>query len=178
MHLMEKTQNTEIDLSGRQVQTLEQECVDLLKEKGLTVSTMESCTGGMLAARFINVAGASDVFKAGYTTYSDEAKHKILGVKKTTLEQYTAVSAEAAMEMVLGSALQIVPDVAISITGIAGPDGGTAEKPVGLVYIGCRVKEKTKTAEYHFTGNRMEVREAAVEAAMVFMKQCVSDYFN
>lgn len=175
---MKENKNTEPHFNERQVQTSEQECVALLKEKKLTVSTMESCTGGMVAARFINVAGVSDVFKAGYTTYSDEAKNKILGVKETTLEKYTAVSAEVAEEMVLGPALQIKPDVAISVTGIAGPDGGTDEKPVGLVYIGCRVKERVKTLECRFDGDRMQIREAATETALNLMKQCVVEYFK
>ncbi len=158
--------------------TLEQECVELLRRYGLTVSTMESCTGGMLSARLVNVAGASDVLHASYITYSDEAKHINLGVKTETLEKYTAVSAEVAEEMVEGKALQIKPDVAVSITGIAGPGGGSADKPVGLVYIGCRVKEKVQVAKYCFAGERSEVRKQATEKALSFMKQCVTDYFS
>lgn len=158
--------------------TLEQECVELLHKYGLTVSTMESCTGGMVSARLINVAGASDVLHAGYVTYSDEAKHINLGVKKETLERYTAVSAEVAEEMAEAKALQIKPDVAVSITGIAGPGGGSADKPVGLVYIGCRVKEKVQVIKYCFAGDRTGVREQAAEKALSFMKQCITDYFH
>lgn len=154
---------------------LEEICVALLKEKGYTVSTMESCTGGMVAAALVNVSGASEVFAAGYTTYSDEAKHKILGVKKETLETYTAVSPQVAEEMVLGKALLLQPDVAVSVTGIAGPEGGTDEKPVGLVYIGCRVKTRVKVMACHFTGNRMDVRNAAAKEALKLMIHCINE---
>ena len=157
---------------------LAKECVELLLRYGLTVSTMESCTGGMVASGLVDVAGASAVFKAGYVTYSDEAKHINLGVNKETLEHYSAVSAEVAKEMVEAKALQLKPDVAISVTGIAGPDDGTQEKPVGLVYIGCRVKEQVKVQKCCFDGNRTEVRQQAAEEAMIFMKQCITEYFS
>lgn len=158
--------------------SIEQECVELLQQHKWTVSTMESCTGGMLAARLVNVPGASDVFEAGYVTYSDKAKQINLGVDGKTLEQHTAVSAEVAKEMVEGRALQIKPDVALSTTGIAGPGGGTKEKPVGLVYIGCRVKEIICVEQFCFSGNRTEVRQQATEKALHFMKQCVNEYFS
>ena len=105
----------------------------------LTVSTAESCTGGMLAARLINVPGVSDSFKSGYITYANKAKRKILGVKKTTLAKYGAVSEETVREMVEGVVRVAKTDVGVAVTGIAGPDGGTKEKPVGLVYIACHV---------------------------------------
>jgi nicotinamide-nucleotide amidase len=158
--------------------TLEQACVDLLLANDLTISTMESCTGGMIAARLINVPGVSEVFKAGYVTYSNKAKRKVLGVKQSTLKKYTAVSAKVAEEMAQGVSLLTKADVTLSVTGIAGPDGGTEEKPVGLVYIGCSVKGKTKVAEYHFSGNRMKIRESAVVAALTLLRQCVLEYFS
>lgn len=158
--------------------TLEQACVDLLLANGLTISTMESCTGGMIAARLINVPGVSEVFKAGYVTYSNKAKRKVLGVKQSTLKKHTAVSAKVAEEMAQGVSLLTKADVTLSVTGLAGPDGGTEEKPVGLVYIGCSVKGKTKVAEYHFSGNRMKIRESAVVAALTLLRQCVLEYFS
>lgn len=158
--------------------TLEQACVDLLLANDLTISTMESCTGGMVAARLINVPGVSEVFKAGYVTYSNKAKRKVLGVKQTTLKKHTAVSAKVAEEMAQGVSLLTKADVTLSVTGLAGPDGGTEEKPVGLVYIGCSVKGKTKVAEYHFSGSRMKIRESAVVAALTLLRQCVLEYFS
>lgn len=158
--------------------TLEQACVDLLLANDLTISTMESCTGGMIAARLINVPGVSEVFKAGYVTYSNKAKRKVLGVKQSTLKKYTAVSPKVAEEMAQGVSLLTKADVTLSVTGIAGPDGGTEEKPVGLIYIGCSVKGRTKVAEYRFTGSRMKIRESAVVAALTLLRQCVLEYFS
>lgn len=158
--------------------TLEKVVVDLLKANKLTVSCAESCTGGMLSARLINVAGVSEVYKSGYITYSNKAKHKILGVKKTLLDKYGAVSKEVAKAMAEGAAEAAKADVAVSITGIAGPDGGTKDKPVGLVYIACHVKGKTVAEEYHFTGNRSKVRESSVAAALCLMRKCILEYYN
>lgn len=158
--------------------TLEQSCVDLLLANELTISTMESCTGGMVAARLINVPGVSEVFKAVYVTYSNKAKRKVLGVKQSTLKKYTAVSAKVAEEMAQGVSLLTKADVTLSVTGIAGPDGGTEEKPVGLVYIGCSVKGRTKVMEYHFDGSRMKIRESTVVAALTLLRQCVLEYFS
>lgn len=158
--------------------SLEQACVDLLLANDLRISTMESCTGGMIAARLINVPGVSEVFKAGYVTYSNKAKRKVLGVKRSTLRKYTAVSKEVAKEMAEGVSLLTKADVTISVTGLAGPDGGTAEKPVGLVYIGCSVKGKTVVEEYHFSGDRSNIRESAVVAALTLLRKCVLEYFS
>lgn len=158
--------------------SLECICVELLAKNKLHISTMESCTGGMIASKLVNVSGASEVFEAGYVTYSNQAKHEILGVKLSTLEKYTAVSKEVAKEMVEGIGLKIRPDVAVSVTGLAGPLGGSAEKPVGLVYIGCRVKEKTLVKEYHFSGDRLQIRQAATEAALLLLRDCILAYFN
>lgn len=158
--------------------SLEQSCVDLLLANELRISTMESCTGGMLAARLINVPGVSEVFKAGYVTYSNKAKRKVLGVKQSTLKKYSAVSEEVAREMAQGISLLTKADVTVSVTGLAGPDGGTREKPVGLVYIGCNVKGKTVVEEYHFSGDRAHVREEAVVAALTLLRKCVLEYFS
>lgn len=158
--------------------SLEQAVVDLLLANDLTVSTVESCTGGLLAARLINVAGVSEVFKLGHITYSNKAKRKILGVKRSDLEKYGAVSEKVANDMAKGAATFTKADVVVSVTGIAGPDGGTTQKPVGLVYIGCYVKGKITVKEYHFSGNRSKIRESAVSAALTLMRKCVLEYYS
>ena len=158
--------------------TLEKAVVDLLIANELTVTCAESCTGGMLSARLINVPGVSDVYKFGLVTYSNKAKRKLLDVKKTTLEKHGAVSEQIAREMAKGAALETKADVAVAITGIAGPDGGTEEKPVGLVYIACCVKGKVTVQEYHFSGNRQKIRESSVSAALVLMRSCILEYFS
>ncbi len=158
--------------------TLEQAVVDLLMANELTVTCAESCTGGMLSARLINVPGVSDVYKSGYVTYSNKAKKRLLGVKKATLQKYGAVSAQTAKEMAKGVALISQADVSVAITGIAGPDGGTKEKPVGLVYIACNVKGKVEVKECYFRGDRTKNREAAVTAALGLMRSCVLEYYS
>ena len=158
--------------------TLEKAVVDLLIANKLTVSTVESCTGGMLAARLINVSGVSDVYKSGYITYSNKAKRRILGIKKGLLEKKGAVSEEVAKEMAKGAAAISRAEVAVSITGIAGPGGGTEEKPVGLVYIACSVCGKIKVRKYNFRGNRAKIRETAVSSALILMRQCVPEYYS
>lgn len=151
--------------------TLEETVVELLKEKGKTVTTAESCTGGLVAGRLLNVPGASSVYMEGYITYSNEAKEKLLGVSHSTLEQYGAVSKETACEMAEGAAKAAGADLAISVTGIAGPDGGTKEKPVGLVYVGCYADGEARAYEFHFTGNRAKNRESTVAKALTILRE-------
>lgn len=158
--------------------TLERAVVELLLANKLTVTCAESCTGGLLSARLINVPGVSEVYKSGYVTYSNKAKRKLLGVKKSTLGKYGAVSAQTAEEMARGLAFVSKGDVAVSVTGLAGPDGGTEEKPVGLVYIACSVKGDVTVIEYHFSGNRQTIREAAVSAALTLMRGCILEYYS
>lgn len=146
--------------------TLAAALIDLLKEKRLTVTTAESCTGGLLSGELVSVSGASEVFKEGFVTYANEAKEKYLGVQSETLQKFGAVSEETAKEMAEGAALRTGADTAIAVTGIAGPGGGTDEKPVGLVYIGVYVKGKTKVIRYHLKGNRQKVRDYAVVNGM------------
>ena len=121
----------------------------LLIEKKLTISTAESCTGGMIASTLINYPGISEVLLEGAVTYSNEAKHNRLGVKNETLDKYGAVSEETAREMAIGIAKTAGTDVSIVTTGIAGPDGGTEEKPVGLVYVGVYVQGEVTVQEMH-----------------------------
>ena len=145
---------------------LEEKIIQKLQEKGYTLTTAESCTGGLLAGKILNVSGASAVYNEGHITYSNEAKERLLGVKQDTLQQYGAVSRETAAEMAKGAALSAKADVGLSTTGIAGPTGGTPEKPVGLVYVGCYYNGEVTVEECRFTGNREQNRNAAVEAAL------------
>ncbi len=158
--------------------TLEKAVVDLLVANHLTVTCAESCTGGMLSSRLINIPGISEVYKSGFVTYSNKAKRTLLGVKKSTLQKHGAVSAQTAKEMAKGAALASKADVAVAVTGIAGPDGGTKDKPVGLVYIACSVKGNVTVKEYCFKGNRTKVREAAVSAALNLMRGCILEDFS
>ena len=157
---------------------IEDTVFELLKNHDLTVSTAESCTGGLLAGRLINVAGASDIMKVGFVTYSNKAKRKYLGVKKSTLEKHGAVSKECAAEMVKGLVKETGADVGLSTTGIAGPGGGTDKKPVGLVYIGCSVRKKVKVIKCRFTGTRQEIRQKAVEEALNLLISCMNDRYT
>lgn len=154
----------------------EKELVRILQEKKMTVTTVESCTGGMIASRIVDVPGASDVFKEAFVTYCDEAKHDLVGVSWETLDTFTAVSSETASEMAQGGARSARADLALSATGLAGPDGGTEEKPVGLVYIGCAFHGKTDVRELHLTGNRSEIRSQAAEEALRFGLEMMHTY--
>lgn len=147
----------------------------LLCNKKLTVSTAESCTGGMVAAKLIGYPGISEVFKEGAVTYSNEAKVKRLGVKSETLDKFGAVSYETALEMVEGICREASTDVGIATTGIAGPGGGTIEKPIGLVYIGVKVRSKTKVEKYIFKGSREEVRQSATIKALEILRGILED---
>ena len=151
--------------------TLEEEVVELLARKHLTVTTAESCTGGLIAGTLINAAGASDVLNEGYVTYSNEAKERLVHVSHETLERYGAVSAQTAQEMAEGAARAAGADAALSATGIAGPGGGTVDKPVGLVYIGCCLNGRTVVKECRFNGSRMENRLRTVETALTMLRE-------
>ena len=153
--------------------TLEDAIVDMLKAADMTLTTVESCTGGLLSGRLVNVSGASDVFEQSFVTYANKAKKKLVGVKKSTLKEFGAVSEETAREMAEGGRKEAEADACLAITGIAGPGGGTEEKPVGLVYIGCCIKGKTVVRKYQFTGNRQKIREHAVVSALVLLRECM-----
>ncbi|MBO7357443.1 MAG: competence/damage-inducible protein A [Lachnospiraceae bacterium] len=157
--------------------TLEKAVVDLLEAGSLKVQTVESCTGGMVAARLINVPGASNVFKSGLVTYSNKAKRKLAGVKKATLNKFSAVSEQTAREMAKGTDLGPKADVIVSVTGYAGPDeeDGT---PVGLVYIACNVCGKITVKEFNFSGSRAKIRESATVNALILMRECILEYLS
>ena len=150
---------------------LAEEVVKMLKNAGMTVTTVESCTGGLISATLVDVAGASAVLNQAYVTYANGAKQSLVGVKAETLEAYGAVSEQTAREMAEGGAKAANADAALAVTGIAGPDGGTAEKPVGLVYIGCHVNGNTVVERNVFSGTRREVREQSVGAALALLKR-------
>ncbi len=164
--------------STKEDETLEMAVVKLLKKLELTVTTAESCTGGMLAARLVNVPGVSDVFREGFITYANKAKRKILDVSKGTLKKYGAVSEQTAKEMATGGVFATDADVCIAITGLAGPDGGTEEKPVGLVYIACYLKDRVRVEKYQFKGDRNKIREQSVVKALDLLRRSILDNYR
>ena len=145
---------------------MEFELVNILKNKGLTISFAESCTCGLLASKIGNVPGASSVFNESYVTYANASKMKILGVKRDTLENYGAVSWQTALEMSEGVRKISDSDIGIGITGIAGPGGGTNQKPVGLVYISIATDNKHIYEKCLFDGDRQSVRNQATNKAL------------
>lgn len=161
-----------------EAEALEDTVVKLLKKYDLSLATAESCTGGLFTGRIVNVAGASDVLKEGFITYSNKAKKKNLDVSKNTLKKHGAVSEQCAKEMAKGAAINTGSDVAVAITGIAGPDGGTDEKPVGLVYIACYANEKVTVKEFNFKGNRQKIREGAVIYALDLLRRCILNNYK
>ena len=138
-----------------------EEIAKLLREKGLTLAVAESLTGGMVTSSLVDIAGISQNLFEGIVSYSNESKMKRLGVSEKTLNSFSAVSSETALEMAQG--LLNNADIAISTTGIAGPDGGSLDKPVGLVYFGLATKDIQLTFKQIFAGNRQEIRKKATE---------------
>ena len=151
--------------------TLEAVVASLLIEQNLSISVAESCSGGLLAGRLINYPGISKVFKEGFITYSNESKINTLGVDSKILSKYGAVSEEVAKQMAKGAADRAKSDVALSITGIAGPDGGTDEKPVGLVYIGLYLLGEVKVMKMDSWGSRDNVRRRSVSQALDMLRR-------
>ena len=156
----------------KEEETLEMAVVRLLKKYKLTVTTAESCTGGMIASRLVNVPGVSEVFKEGFVTYSNKAKRKALDVSKSTLKKHGAVSEQTAKEMATGGVFATDADACIAVTGVAGPDP-EEEKPVGLVYIACYMKDKVKVEKYNFKGNRAKIREQATVKALDLLRRSI-----
>lgn len=148
------------------VEKLENILVKKLVERGMKVALAESCTGGLVAERITSVSGASQCFDLGVVSYANEQKEKILGVDKNTLETLGAVSKEVAYQMSAGIKKLSGADFGVGITGLAGPGGATEFKPVGLVYISVCSASEHKAFEYHFTGDRDEVREKSADEAL------------
>ena len=153
-------------------ESLEEVVVRRYQTAGKTIATAESCTGGMLAQTLTAVSGASDVLGYGFVTYSNEAKHKLLGVSQETLAKHGAVSEQTALEMCKGLRACSGADVAVSITGIAGPTGGTPEKPVGLVYIGIATERESYCIPCRFQGDRERIRNLTVVKVVGELLKC------
>jgi len=152
---------------------LEAAVVALLRERGLTVACAESCTGGGLGARLTAAPGSSAVFLGGVIAYANAAKTALLGVPEATLAQHGAVSAPTAAAMAAGARGRLGADWAVSITGVAGPEGGTAEKPVGLVYLGLAGPSGTRTYEHHFIGIREDIRRRSTQMGLQLLREGV-----
>lgn len=146
--------------------TVAEKLVELLKARGLTVATAESCTGGGVGFAITSVAGSSAVFAGGVISYSNEVKANVLGVSREDLNRVGAVSAEVAAQMAVGVRKLLGTDLAVSLTGIAGPDGGSEEKPVGLVWFGLASEKDVRAEKAIFRGDRARVRELAVTHAL------------
>lgn len=144
---------------------------DLLKKKKLTITTAESCTGGLIANRITNVSGSSEYFLGGFVTYSNQLKIDELGVSKKTIADFGAVSKEVAESMASGVRLTAKADISLSITGIAGPTGGTTDKPVGLCFIGYSDSESTFAIKFNFGDNRIRFKERASQAALELLRR-------
>ena len=151
--------------------TLEEVVVKLLIEKGITIAVAESCTGGMISARIVNVPGVSKVFKEGIIAYSNESKIKRLNISEETLKKYGAVSKECALEMARNVALISGADIGLSSTGIAGPEGGTSDKPVGLVYLGLYMNGVENYKELKLSGDRNRIRLYTTINALDFLRR-------
>lgn len=139
---------------------------ELLKKMGLTLSLAESCTGGLITHRITNISGSSNYLLGGVVAYSNEAKERLLGVPHETLLRYGAVSEETARAMAEGVRRLLVSDQALAVTGIAGPSGGTPEKPVGLVYIALAAEEEVRCERHIWKGDRLQNKAQSAEAAL------------
>ncbi len=150
----------------------------LLVENNLTITTAESCTGGLIAGRLVDYPGISTVFKEGHVTYSAEAKCKYLGIDMSLIDRFGVVSAEVAEAMARGALKAADADIALSTTGIAGPDGGDADHPVGLVYIACAFHDKVSVRRFVFPGDRSEVRTQAVTEALKLAIETIQEIYR
>ncbi len=160
---------------SHEINTLSVELLGLCKRRKIMLATAESCTGGLIAAALTEIPGSSAVVDRGFVTYSNEAKQKMLGVKQETLQRVGAVSREVAMEMARGATRRSNAKLSVAVTGIAGPDGGTAEKPVGLVHIAAKFGRKT-LHEQHLFGplSRTEIRIQTVRVALLLCVRIAS----
>jgi len=160
------------------MKSIETTVCELLIERGMKLSTAESCTGGLIAQKITSVPGASECFDVGVVTYSNEQKHKILGVLEETLLKFGAVSQATALEMCRGVKNLADADFGISVTGIAGPGGGTPEKPVGTVWIGICSDNLHKAEKFNFDGDRQKVRESTANIALKMVKDAILNIKN
>ena len=159
------------NIYGCNEETLEEAVLKLLQKKNLTISLAESCTGGLVASRLTDIPGASASLISGVVSYSNESKINILKVKEETIRKYGAVSPQTAEEMAVGAKKLSNTDIGLSITGIAGPDGGSAEKPVGLCYIGIAIGNSVNVQKIMLTGNRNRIRWGSSSRALDFLRR-------
>jgi PncC family amidohydrolase len=156
---------------------LEAELGEKLITSKVTLATAESCTGGLIANRLTNISGSSEYFKFGVITYSNRSKIEILKVPQKTIETFGAVSDETAKAMSEGIRLLAGTELGLGVTGIAGPTGGTPEKPVGLVYIGLASTDNTEVYKFNFSGSRIEIKQqSSDEALKIIMKDLENNY--
>lgn len=146
-----------------------------LQAANLTIATAESCTGGLLASKLVDIPGISAYFKEGYITYSKEAKQRLLNVPEEIITTYGIVSTETALAMAKGAANLSGSDCAIATTGVAGPDGGSEDIPVGCVCLGCVVKGHTFQKKLELTGERNKIRKQAADQAIRFLLECIHE---
>jgi nicotinamide-nucleotide amidase len=149
---------------------IEEEIGALLRQSQLTLGVVESATGGLISHRITNVPGSSDYYKGSVTAYSNDIKLRVVGVKKTTLSKYGAVSAQTAAEMAEGGRRLLAVDICLSDTGIAGPGGATPEKPVGLFYLGLSSGQETRSERHVFSGTRRQNKQQAAETALKMLR--------
>lgn len=147
---------------------------ELLRQHGLRLAVAESCTGGLVGHRITNVPGSSTYFIGGVTSYAYEAKVRLLGVRWATLEAHGAVSRETVLEMARGVRQAMAADIGVAVSGIAGPGGGTPEKPVGTTWIGLSARGHEDAWLYQFQGDRLQIKEQAAEQALL----CLSEYLD
>lgn len=143
-----------------------QKLVDIAKKERIVIATAESCSGGMISSAITDIPGSSAIFEFGFITYANRAKEQLLGVKHDTIEKYGAVSQETAIEMANGALSLSNADIVVAVTGIAGPTGGSDDKPVGLVYIAIATKNQVVVTKNHFDGDRNAIRIATTKKAI------------
>ena len=151
--------------------SLAHEVGDLLRQKGLTLGTVESATGGLISHLITNIPGSSDYYKGSVTAYSNESKIEVVGVKEDTISKYGAVSNQVAEEMAQGGRKLLDANICLSDTGIAGPGGETPGKPLGLFYIGLSHQTGTHSQKHNFQGSREQNKHSAAEAALSWLKE-------
>ncbi|MCJ7604590.1 MAG: CinA family protein [Dehalococcoidales bacterium] len=155
--------------------TLEEEIGQLLKEKGLTLGTVESATGGLIAHRITNVPGSSEYYRGSVVSYNNELKMKVIGVKEATLQEYGSVSGPVAEQMAAGGRKILQVDICIADTGVAGPGGTTPGKAVGLFYLGLADQDGACSRRHEFSGSREENKKSAAGAALAWLKEYLTE---
>jgi PncC family amidohydrolase len=151
-------------------QAIELTIGEMLRSRGLRLATAESCTGGLIGHRLTNIAGSSDYYLGGVIAYANPVKKGVLGVRSQTLEEHGAVSRETVLEMALGVRRALGADIGLAVSGVAGPGGGTPEKPVGLVWIGLSAPDLETARRYQFAGERLSIKEQAAQAALELLE--------